>query len=533
MFIRFKVLSVKAEMGSQSITIETTHEIDPVTVTPSAIRITNPTDALEELLWKNKSVNGKLVTLYLEDVPKVNTRYLVRIKELRSVIDDELETEYSQSIIFESYIRSSLSFVEPVRHSIISQLTIVLDETLDLELDNRIKQNELESFKKEAENTLAEMLNKKDTILSSYERPYLWVEEQLENYLKIPAKGADYFEYEISSDPLFHSILIVPTKFYEKQISLSLDFASQIFIRCRGIYIQPTTEYVSYGDWINTTCVIENSTLRSAELSAITNDSRIELPLKILKSPSSGYLAMIYEFIFDAEEIILNEDASTQIIAKNIYSGDIFFIDHEPIIEGNKLILQTFGPLDENMLVEINLKNIRDNKYGYLNYFTTKLYTKLNPCYASIEDIQSLISIDSIDEALWYKHILNASKLADYYQNIKLTGARKNLKYYLANTEANNFEKEMFTKYYAASQILAVARCGMAYDNSFAGTLGEIKFEPKGAIPDLTSVLKNLISEAEKWKLALQGYKDHPADSTTAVKSQACTPHAHTRGDFR
>lgn len=475
LYIRFKVLSVVADTEHQSIIIETSHDIDHSSILPSSIRITNAGDVVEELLWKRFDVNQKKIIIYLKDTPKINERYIVRINGLKNIMDDVLETGYNQSLTFTHFIRSDFEIILPTRNSIISKLCIELKETL------------------------------------------------LEGYIDF----ADSYECVISSDPL-HQHILYKNELFEKNNRLDIQYEGQIFIQCRAKYIQKESKKISFSDWEQTTCVL-NATIASHCLEATP---LFERELEVIKNPAFCKNHDALTFLLDTQYDITSDLLFSHVGATSIHTQEVFVLEHTIKTFPGEIVVVLKTPLEENMLIDVLFKNIKDNRNGFLKTYAYSFYSKINPCYCTAEQVKSLLNVESINEENIYSHIIIGSRLADYYATIKLNADKKNFLYYKQNKDADIFEKEMFVKYYAANQSLAYVRSGIAYDNSFSGMLGEIKFEPKGALPDLTSTLKNLSSEADKWKLALQGYKDHPSDVKTAIKSKKCRTHHHDRGRF-
>lgn len=471
MYVRFKILTVKPILGERALLIEATHEIDPLTVKPENIRITKPGDPIEELLWNNLEINGKTIKLFLLDEPRINERYIVRIKNLKNIIDDKLETNYSQSVEFLSFTRSEISFIKPTMHSIVPELMIEIDEHV------------------------------------------------LENQ----RMGANQFEYQLSSDPFFISSIIASQLSQEKQIAFNIKVGGQIFIRCRAHYLNHETTH--YSDWISTTCTIGDSNANA--IAPEFDAPKYQLTLEVIDKPVNNAVDQSFAYVFDTEAI--TSVGSVTVIAKPMdgRTASVLINSYE-IMLNNMLVINTQESIPKNCLVTVRLKDVRSD-IRVLEDYTDKFYSVLEPCYGDIKDISGLLELD-LDPEIVYYHLVEASKLADYYADIKLTGIYKNRPYYNKVDYAKDFEKAMFVKYYTANQVLSQIRSGLAYSASLGGKLGEIEYTPKGALPDLTSVLKGLLAEADKWKLALQGYKDHPADSKSAVKAKKCLPHNHIRG---
>ena len=476
MYIRFKILAIKPILGKNAISIESSHEINSLSIKPENIRITNPDDSLEELLWIHFDVNGKFITIYLEEEPVLNKRYIVRVKNLKNIMDDELDTCYSQSINFISHINSEIRFLYPSMHSIVSELYLELEETL----------------------------------------------------IDKSKKGATCFYYEVASDPLFHNLLLHQTPIYEPNVKIDLNYKGQIFIRCRAQYKEEIetengiNEVIWDGNWINTTCVLEKEK-ETVEQPSIS----IDLPLKIISQPKSNMAHDNFVYEFDTEYLTSIEGVSITISPLN-KSFPPKNIVASTSISNNKLIISYQEKIPENCKIQIELINVQAGVYT-LQHHKQTLYSLLNPCYGDVEDVVALIDI-KVDPEIVYYYLLEASKLADYYADIKINGHIKNLPYYNKVEYAKDFEKYMFVKNYVAGQVLSHARSGLAYQAGFGGKLGEIEYAPKGSLIDLAGTIKHFSNEAEDWKLALQGYKDHPADARAAIRSTKCLPHNHFRG---
>lgn len=476
MYVRFKILAVKPLIGQKAIVLEATHEIDPLSVTPASVRITNPGDPLEELLWNDFSVDGKTITLFLTKDPLINQRYVVRIQGLKNIIEDTLETDYKQTIVFKSVTTSEIYFVTPELHSVMPRLKIEIGERLFNE--------------------------------------------------SLPP--AAYLNMQVSSDPLFQKsdLLLLDEQINTRTLDLHLKFQGQIFIRCRAYYsgMEVLGEVGHFGDWITTTCTLDAS-ITAPEI----HQPVIERMLEVVEKPADNQIEQHFAYGFDVEEITYVE--KVVILAKPIASNSNLplTLTHQTAMVNHLLMIMPDEPLPENCLITVKLTNVHSDN-GLLASYTHQFYSLLTPCYADLMDIQGILEFKDLDPQMVYYHLIEASKLADYYTAIKLNGTIKNRKYYNKVPDAQAFEKAMFVKYYTANQVLSQIRSQITYNMSLSGKLGEIEYSPKASLPDLLTFLNELANEAKKWKLALQGYKDHPADYTSAIKSKACLPHNHYRG---
>lgn len=476
MYNRFKILSAKPVLGEKVIVIESNYEISALSVTHENIRITNPGDPLSELLWKDFLVNGRTITLFLTSEPLVNQPYIVRVQGLKNIIDDTLDINYKQSIEFKSYVTSEITFTAPNMHSVVPRLEI------------KIKEDVLEN--------------------------------------KSPA---DYFVVQISNDPLFQTELLAEQDVYNKQVTFDIDYQGQVFVRCKAHYITGDEQMAScFGNWITTTCMLSESTTNSDGDNNQNNVSEIEL--KALKTPVDIQTKGEFSYVFDIKKIldIGSISVSSRPLLGDESSSSEIAIDSYLIF--NKVTIIPSAPLPSNHLITFSLKDVQLDG-GAISNYSHSFYSFFDPIYASFSDIKSILNADiELDQELVYYHLIEASKLADYFADIKLNSAIKNYRYYQEVDYAYDFEKNMFVKYYAAGQIFSQIRSSIVYDMSFSGKLGEIEVSPKASLPDLSAFLKELSSEAEKWKLALQGYKAHVPEARSAIKSKSCLPHNHYRG---
>lgn len=469
MYVRFKVLKIETSLSQKTVTIESTHEIDPQTVTRANIRITQTGDTVEELIWETFAIEGKKIMITLIDDPFVNKPYLIRIKGLKNIIDESLETQYNQTICFIGANRSDLVILSPTLHSVVDQVHI------------------------------------------SY----------TDNYTD---ENVGY-EIELSEDPVFGS-LFLSTVSYQKEEWLDVSKTGQLYLRVRN-FVTDELGNKLFSDWVNTTF-----SYKPAAMAGYSANPIFTKPLKILAYPSQNKLLNTLRFLFDCNELNPVSSDSVLVMHRSLdtseVQNDLFTIKQDR----NQLDICLNEVMDNNQIYTIHLKNISSGDHLLLENEVCEIYSQLSPCYTSISAIESTLGFEC-DAELILMHIHNASKLADYYAEIKLNSEYKNRRYYDKVENAMLFEKEQFVKYYVCKEVLLQTRTRLGVQSSTGGKLGEIEYSPKGSIPDLTSAFKYFIGEADKWKLALQGYKDYIPDPTSATKSLKCRPHdLHVRGRF-
>lgn len=475
MYVRFKILTVSSDLKNKCIIVESTHEIDSKSITPAHIRITHKGDTVEELLWDRYELKGRQILLYLKDDPLVNSEYLVRIKGLKNVVDEVLETYYNQTIVFKGLSDTCLQIISPAMHSIVEELRFKLSHSV-----------QLYAFK--------------------------------------------HYEIELSQDAVF-SNTVLRTVISEDNFLLSCETTGQLHLRVRGVFQEDLSEedeshtpQVFFGDWRVTTFIYQPKTIipTSFELTAL------EMPLDILTFPKQYQLPERLIYIFDCKVLSIDDTTCFKMINQNDGSE----ILTELQVQQNRLIVKLLEKPSLNQQYVITLENMQGDSGKKLLFYEHVWMSQFEPCYASPEEIVRMLDFEIDYDALMMQ-IKDASQLADYYANIKLNGPNKNQKYYTKLPGAMLFEKGQFVKNMVCMQTILQTRATLAIEAGFGGKLGEIEFSPKGSIPDLASTLKYFTNEADKWKLALQGYKDYIPDPTSALKSAKCRPHTlHDRGSF-
>lgn len=209
------------------------------------------------------------------------------------------------------------------------------------------------------------------------------------------------------------------------------------------------------------------------------------------------------------------------------------FIDFDKTIIDNYIQIIPKSNILDNSIYEITFKNIKGNYGKILNKEKRTIYTKTTPGYASINTIKSLLADYDIDDFFILQNIREASKLADYYADIKLNSKVKNALYYAQVEYAEDMEKEQFVKYLVAKNCMNKIRADFSISGGVKSMLGEVSMEVESKKNDFEKIINDYTMEYEKWKKALQGYKDHVADSKSVVKSSINTTHSNENNYYR
>lgn len=206
-----------------------------------------------------------------------------------------------------------------------------------------------------------------------------------------------------------------------------------------------------------------------------------------------------------------------------------FITFNKKVINNYIQIIPEGGVLD-NSIYEITFKNVKGEDNKILNTEKRIIYTKVNPSYASIDTIKTLLADYDIDDSFILQNIREASKLADYYADIKLNSKIKNALYYSQVGYAQEFEKEQFVRYMVAKICMCKIRADFSISGGVKSTLGEVSMEIASKKNDFETIINDYTAQCEKWKKALQGYKDHEVDSKSVVKSSINTTYTKDSG---
>lgn len=203
------------------------------------------------------------------------------------------------------------------------------------------------------------------------------------------------------------------------------------------------------------------------------------------------------------------------------------FIEFEKLIVDNYIQIIPKDGIKDNSIYEITFKNINGADGKALEYKKISIYTKPSPGYVTVEAVKSLLADYDIEDSFILQNIREASKLADYYSDIKLNSKIKNALYYSQVTYAEALEKEQFVRFMVAKICMCKIRADFSIEGGVKSTLGEVTMEIASKKSDFEKIIDDYTLECEKWKNALQGYKDHVADSKSTVKSSS-TAHSYT-----
>lgn len=216
--------------------------------------------------------------------------------------------------------------------------------------------------------------------------------------------------------------------------------------------------------------------------------------------------------------------AKTALLLDNYHVSVTNFEKEIPITrvltEGQSITLYfSEDVLQNNSVYTVNFENLI-TAHGVFTPAPITVYTQADTFYSDILSVQNLLPA-AVEENVIFASLVNASKLTDYYAKIKLTSSLKNKKYYEQVPEAEAVEKEQLTKYLAAKDCLLKLKARVA---GFGGTgmkatLGEITLDLDLSAELIDGLLNDYNALIDKWKDALQGYKDFVADSATVVKS--------------
>lgn len=171
------------------------------------------------------------------------------------------------------------------------------------------------------------------------------------------------------------------------------------------------------------------------------------------------------------------------------------------------------GGVKPNSIYEIRLRNVKSaDQKREIEKETIVLHSKVSPAYCSINAVTSLLDGHSINEESIMYNIREASKYANY-----ILGLNVDKEYYFEDSH-QDFEVSQFVKYKAAYDCTTKYYIDMISGSGLKGTLGEVSFETPESVADISKLLSDFRTEADKWNLALQGHKEFRAIPRSGVR---------------
>jgi hypothetical protein len=233
MYQEFRISAINADLKNKSVTIESTFELDPDTVTEANIQLYCK-DTRNDIGFDIK-LAGKVITLNLLDWPEPNIDYVISVQKLKTVLGDELVSGVRRKLVFESSVCSKCEITYPAYDEVIENLKVAWKEILPSETSQYV---------------------------SSY-------------YI------------EISTESAFHNIVEHTTVIGRTELDISDLKDGQYFVRCRA---QKDNEYGLWSDTI--TFIIGDETAKPGPIFDPNNTDENEdiyIPdINVLSTPTNG-----------------------------------------------------------------------------------------------------------------------------------------------------------------------------------------------------------------------------------------------------
>lgn len=121
----FSIQDVIADLSQKRIVIKTNFKVDPDSVLPTNIAFYNYDETTLEKY--NLIVDNKIIYLVLEEYPKDNARYYLKIKGLKDALGRTLKTSFDDYIVFESDLKTKLQIVNPKSRETLRSQTFTIN----------------------------------------------------------------------------------------------------------------------------------------------------------------------------------------------------------------------------------------------------------------------------------------------------------------------------------------------------------------------------------------------------------------------
>ena len=121
----FSIQDVIADLSQKRIVIKTNFKVDPDSVLPTNIAFYNYDETTLEKY--NLIVDNKIIYLVLEEYPKDNARYYLKIKDLKDALGRTLKTSFDDYIVFESDLKTKLQIINPKSRETLKSQTFTIN----------------------------------------------------------------------------------------------------------------------------------------------------------------------------------------------------------------------------------------------------------------------------------------------------------------------------------------------------------------------------------------------------------------------
>lgn len=130
MYQKFTVSQVFVDEAENNIKVTFTYDVDEDTVDDSSIYITEAETEKQRIIETNKTVEQSTVTLYYGDLELNKTYQIVAKKDIKSIMGDELDIEYTKTFILHSDVDSTITIISPSQHEEVTSLNVKLEESV-------------------------------------------------------------------------------------------------------------------------------------------------------------------------------------------------------------------------------------------------------------------------------------------------------------------------------------------------------------------------------------------------------------------
>lgn len=453
MYQEFMILSLETDLIEKKFIVTTNNIIDPNSIDDIVIQVYER--GTKSPVMFDLEILGEKLEVTLKDWPVPNSSYVLYIKTLKNVLGQELKSGIKRKMEFPSCITKMARIESPAMHQVLKELLI--------------------------KTAVYDTVEQADTDEASIN---------------------EVVHIQISTDNAFYNI-VRDTTTQDSEILLTDIANEQYFIRARVESI--VDDKFQYGKWCDTitftygkecACieeedadlpylpeyddmipVIEEETEFTFVLMNAINTTPQCITLKANKA--------IHEEKFDPSRISVASSRGPELFELTTTQSEIRIILEDGVKDNEVYVIQLHDVLAKD---------------GTTSEQTLKLVTKMRPFFSSVYAVKSLIGEYKISDEIIAFNIKEASKYAMYVIN--------NSEYpFKIDEDDVPFIVEQFVKYYAAHECLLRYTVELSSSTGMSGTIGNVTFNEKQTVKDITALLKHFCDEVEKWKEALKGYE--------------------------
>ena len=525
-YAEFSIQGIEPDLSKQTIVVKTNFKVDPNSVSKSTVSYyCYDTNLLEVYQLR---VDGKNIYIDFENYPDNNSRYYLKVSNIKDALGRTLKTSCDSYIKFEKDIQTKVKILAPVsRQTLKSRLVDIRIQAID-PIENLTYRIELAT-----DNIF---YNKIGTLLCTVPNEYYNNQNE-----QVPLEG-DNLKTENDSTKINEGY------FYNNEVQLStmIEREGQIYIRARAELEDNIagdwTDILSFNIYTISMDSIETNFLEDYLTTDDLFDDSIDLiepPSINSKSPSASNDGMFYvEFdgpIKLPEEIVYDENGYVILdsiigFRKNLEGkGKKEKVTFNMVVDEDDLETVLFFPINSGELIgevlndstyDFNIKNLKFEDGSVYSNKESFITAPSEYYYVPLEDVKEIAGKLRVPDIDIIRNIMEASKTAHYWAKRKVENTNQMPDFNNVDLQEDYYPFYMFIKYHAISESLKARYVEMiANPFKWHDVLSDLEREEEWDLDAIKALINDYDKEADEW---LELIVTITADPKWALRGKYC-----------